>query len=127
LSSFLQALVPSSSGAWLQAALVRSFVTLDQQFAAVSQGTYVGTTAVVLLLGRTRLWVAHCGEYRAHGTCSSSTHVAAMSAAGTAGQEQQHKQRRRHQQQKHHRHVLALAVTLLSGPDTYCHTLCCRI
>lgn len=42
--------------------LARAFVVLDHEFAAVSEGSYVGTTAVVVLLSSQRIWVAHCGE-----------------------------------------------------------------
>jgi hypothetical protein len=42
--------------------LIRAFVSLDKEFGVISEGTYVGTTAVVVVLGRQRMWVAHCGE-----------------------------------------------------------------
>eukprot|EP00775_Hariotina_reticulata_P004883 gene4883-5128_t len=49
----------ASNGSWLLPALSRSFVSLDQEFGVMSEGSYVGSTAVVVLLGSTRLWVAH--------------------------------------------------------------------
>ncbi|KAI8463333.1 MAG: phosphatase 2C-like domain-containing protein [Monoraphidium minutum] len=58
-------LAPAADGEWLQAVLARAFVSLDLEFAAVSEGSYVGTTAVVVLLSSQRMWVAHCGDSRA--------------------------------------------------------------
>lgn len=49
-------------GDLVQACLVRSFIEVDKEFAAISEGIYVGTTAVVALIGNTRIWVAHCGK-----------------------------------------------------------------
>lgn len=43
-------------------------MAVDAEFAAISQGTYVGTTAVVLLMGKARMWLAHCGEWHVVGT-----------------------------------------------------------
>ncbi len=34
---------------------------LDTEFGVLSQGSYVGSTAVVLLLGQDTMWVAHAG------------------------------------------------------------------
>ena len=64
-----QAVAPTSTGEWMSATLMRAFVSLDKEFAAISEGTYVGTTAVVVVLGRQRMWVAHCGEYRDENMC----------------------------------------------------------
>jgi hypothetical protein len=36
-------------------------VSLDSEFGVLSEGSYVGSTAVVLLLSSMRLWVAHAG------------------------------------------------------------------
>jgi len=58
-------LAPAPDGEWLQAVLARAFVSLDHEFATVSEGSYVGTTAVVVLLSSQRMWVAHCGDSRA--------------------------------------------------------------
>jgi hypothetical protein len=54
-------LAPAPDGEWLQAVLARAFVALDHEFAVVSEGSYVGTTAVVVLMSSQRIWVAHCG------------------------------------------------------------------
>lgn len=37
-------------------------MSLDSEFGVLSEGSYVGSTAVVVLLGGARLWVAHAGE-----------------------------------------------------------------
>jgi hypothetical protein len=37
-------------------------VSLDSEFGVLSEGSYVGSTAVVVLLSSMRLWVAHAGE-----------------------------------------------------------------
>jgi len=57
--------IAASNGSWLLPALSRSFVTLDHEFGAISEGSYVGSTAVVVMVGSCRLWVAHCGDSRA--------------------------------------------------------------
>lgn len=65
--SELHAQHPYCSAALTKAACVccfscRSFVTLDSEFGVLSEGSYVGSTAVVVLLSSMRLWVAHAGE-----------------------------------------------------------------
>lgn len=57
--------IAASNGSWLLPALSRSFVALDREFGAISEGSYVGSTAVVVLIGSQRLWVAHAGDSRA--------------------------------------------------------------
>lgn len=57
--------IAASNGSWLLPALSRSFVALDHEFGAISEGSYVGSTAVVVLIGSHRLWVAHAGDSRA--------------------------------------------------------------
>jgi serine/threonine protein phosphatase PrpC len=57
--------IVTSNGSWVLPALSRSFVTLDHEFGAISEGSYVGSTAVVVLVGGQRLWVAHAGDSRA--------------------------------------------------------------
>jgi hypothetical protein len=39
-------------------------VSLDSEFGVLSEGSYVGSTAVVVLLSSMRLWVAHAGARR---------------------------------------------------------------
>lgn len=57
--------IAASNGSWLLPALSRAFVSLDHEFGAISEGSYVGTTAVVVLIGGSRMWVAHAGDSRA--------------------------------------------------------------
>lgn len=45
--------------------ICRAFVSLDSEFGVLSEGSYVGSTAVVVLLGSGKLWVAHAGDSRA--------------------------------------------------------------
>lgn len=55
----------ASNGSWLLPVLSRSFVSLDHEFGAISEGSYVGSTAVVVLIASCRMWVAHAGDSRA--------------------------------------------------------------
>lgn len=57
--------VAASNGSWLLPALSHSFVSLDREFGVISEGSYVGSTAVVVLIGSSRVWVAHAGDSRA--------------------------------------------------------------
>jgi hypothetical protein len=41
-------------------------VSLDSEFGVLSEGSYVGSTAVVVLLSSMRLWVAHAGGAGLH-------------------------------------------------------------
>ena len=53
------------SSAFVEAALREAFVKTDEEFAADSSAAMVGSTAVVALVSRKRLWVANCGDSRA--------------------------------------------------------------
>ena len=43
-------------------ALRASFLKTDQELAGTDEGEYVGATAVVVVVGKLHIWVAHCGE-----------------------------------------------------------------
>ncbi len=42
-------------------ALRVAFQATDQELAGTEAGDYVGATAVVAVVGKTHIWVAHCG------------------------------------------------------------------
>ncbi|GAX84473.1 hypothetical protein CEUSTIGMA_g11893.t1 [Chlamydomonas eustigma] len=46
-------------------ALRSSFRLTDQELAGTDEGEYVGATAVVAVIGKSHIWVAHCGDSRA--------------------------------------------------------------
>lgn len=46
----------------VSAALRSSFHLTDKELAGTEEGEYVGATAVVAVVGRQHIWVAHCGE-----------------------------------------------------------------
>ena len=43
-------------------ALRASFHKTDSELAGTDEGEYVGATAVVVVVGKQHIWVAHCGE-----------------------------------------------------------------
>ncbi len=47
---------------FISEALRESFIATDQELMGTEAGEWVGTTAVVAVLGRRHIWVAHCGE-----------------------------------------------------------------
>lgn len=44
-------------------ALRVAFHATDQELAGTEAGDFVGATAVVAVVGKTHIWVAHCGGY----------------------------------------------------------------
>ena len=48
-------------------ALRASFHKTDCELAGTDEGEYVGATAVVVVVGKQHIWVAHCGEKRGAG------------------------------------------------------------
>ncbi len=56
-------------------ALRMAFNKIDQELAGTEAGEYVGATAVVAVVGRHHIWIAHCGEWRdARGSCPALAH-----------------------------------------------------
>ena len=66
-SSLLDASSPCASlchSALICEALRSSFQKTDDELAGTEAGEYVGATAVVAVVGKQHIWVAHCGESR---------------------------------------------------------------
>jgi hypothetical protein len=52
----------AGAGCAIESAFASAFIKTHKEFVAASQSTYVGTTAVVSLVGDSNIWVANCGE-----------------------------------------------------------------
>ena len=53
---------PERVEAGIRAALIESFLNIDNELFNKGSANETGTTAVVALLGKNHLWVANCGE-----------------------------------------------------------------
>ena len=51
-------------------ALVSTFHKTDEELAGTEAGDFVGATAVVAVVGKENIWIAHCGTYLVHSITS---------------------------------------------------------